>query len=102
MDPKIKVENKNNQQKADTGKPAETLSAEIQKTREEYGRYFGICGSYHHLKGCLCKNCSSYQGGSGMFCSRKKRSSHEKAHACLCNECEVFRKFGLEGENFCQ
>jgi hypothetical protein len=34
----------------------------IQKAREEYGRYFGICGSYHHLKACLCKYCSSYPG----------------------------------------
>ena len=44
----------------------------IQESRERYGRYFGICSSYHHLKACVCKNCPSYPGGAGIFCARGK------------------------------
>lgn len=36
-----------------------------------------------------------------MFCSGKKLA-HIKKEGCLCEECEVFRKFGLDGEYFCQ
>jgi len=73
----------------------------IQQTREEYGRYFGICNSYHHLKACICKNCPSYSGGEGMFCSKGKSSGHGKKEGCLCETCELFRKFRIEGEYFC-
>jgi len=73
----------------------------IQQTREEYGRYFGICGSYHNLKACTCKNCPSYPGGAGMFCSRGKCPEQGKKQGCLCETCELFRKFRLEGEYFC-
>jgi len=47
----------------------------IRSAREEYGRYFGVCGSYHHLKACLCRYCSA---------------------------CELFKKFRFEGSHFCQ
>ncbi|QIB91214.1 DUF2769 domain-containing protein [Methanosarcina mazei] len=71
--------------------------------REEYGRYFGICGSYHHLKACLCKYCSSYPGGAGMFCARGGMAIGKgKKDECLCETCVVFKKFRLEGEYFCQ
>lgn len=73
----------------------------IRQSREEYGRYFGICGSYHHLKACICKNCPSYSGGSGMFCSRSKSPGQGKKKGCLCETCELYRKFRLEGEYFC-
>lgn len=36
-----------------------------------------------------------------MFCSGKKLA-HVKKEGCLCEECEVFRKFGLDGVYFCQ
>lgn len=75
----------------------------IQRAREEYGRYFGICGSYHHLKACLCKYCSVYPGGSGMFCARGSAvKAKEKKEGCLCETCELFKKFRLEGGYFCQ
>lgn len=84
-----------------SGKPGEKISDIIQQTREEYGRYFGICGSYHHLKACICKNCPSYSGGAGMFCSRSKYPGQGKKLGCLCETCELFRKFRFEGEYFC-
>jgi len=75
----------------------------IQRTREEYGRYFGICGSYHHLKACLCKYCSSCPGGTGMFCARGAVvRGEEKIDDCLCETCELFKKFRFEGDHFCR
>jgi len=82
-------------------KSGEKASDIIQQVREEYGRYFGICGSYHHLKACICKSCPSYSGGAGMFCSRSKSPGQGKKQGCLCETCELFRKFRLEGEYFC-
>ncbi|WP_292389517.1 hypothetical protein [Methanosarcina sp. UBA5] len=63
------------------GKSWEKASNIIQQTREEYGRYFGICGSYHHLTACTCKKCPSYSGGAGMFCSRGKCPEQGKKKA---------------------
>jgi len=77
------------------------ISDIVQQTREEYGRYFGICGSYHNLKACTCKNCPSYSGGAGMFCSRGKCPEQGKKQGCLCETCELFKKLRLEGEYFC-
>ncbi|AKJ37656.1 hypothetical protein MCM1_0558 [Methanosarcina barkeri CM1] len=36
-----------------------------------------------------------------MFCSRGKRLEQGKKLGCLCETCELFRKFRLEGEYFC-
>ena len=74
----------------------------IQESRERYGRYFGICSSYHHLKACVCKNCPSYPGGAGIFCARGKSPVQGKKEDCVCETCELFRKFRLEGDYFCQ
>ncbi|RXA14704.1 DUF2769 domain-containing protein [Methanosarcina sp. MSH10X1] len=73
----------------------------MQQAREEYGRYFGICGSYHHLKACICKSCPSFSGGAGMFCSRSNCPGQDKKQGCLCETCELYRKFRLEGKYFC-
>lgn len=72
------------------------------KARKVYGRYFGICSSYHHLKACVCKTCPSYPGGTGMFCARGNSEEARKKEGCLCETCELFKKFRLEGEYFCQ
>ncbi|AKB18542.1 MULTISPECIES: DUF2769 domain-containing protein [unclassified Methanosarcina] len=72
------------------------------KSREIYGKYFGICSSYHHLKACVCKNCLSYSGGTGMFCARGKSEVEGNKEGCLCETCELFKKFRLEGDYFCQ
>jgi hypothetical protein len=82
-------------------KSGEKTSDIVQQTMEEFGRYFGICGSYHNLKACTCKNCPSYSGGAGMFCSRGKHLEQGKKQGCLCETCELFRKFRFEGEYFC-
>jgi hypothetical protein len=79
----------------------ETSDTIIQQAREDSGRYFGICSSYHHLKACICKFCPSYSGGAGMFCSRGKNQDQEKKEGCLCESCELFKKFRLEGDYFC-
>ena len=73
LDSKITAGNKESIEQRG-GKSAEKAPDIIQEAREEYGRYFGICGSYHHLKACICKSCPSYSGGAGMFCSRSKCS----------------------------
>jgi hypothetical protein len=91
----------NNESVGERGKPTEKSPNIIQQAREEYGRYFGICSSYHHLKACTCKSCPSYSGGAGMFCSRSKFPGQGKKEGCLCEACELFRKFRLEGEYFC-
>ncbi|AYK16007.1 MAG: DUF2769 domain-containing protein [Methanosarcina flavescens] len=99
MDSKLTAENKENVGKS--GKSGKGTLDIIQQAREEYGRYFGICGSYHHLKACICKSCPSYSGGAGMFCSRGKCPGQDKKLGCLCETCELFRKFRLEGKYFC-
>jgi Protein of unknown function (DUF2769). len=83
------------------GKFGEEVSDIIQQAREEYGRYFGICSSYHNLKACICKDCPSYSGGAGMFCSRSKSQEQVKKQGCLCETCELFKKLQFEGEYFC-
>lgn len=81
---------------------SEDRDNQILKTREEYGRYFGICGSYHHLKACLCKYCSACPEGQGMFCARGGVIlRNERTEECLCETCELFKKFRLEGDCFC-
>jgi hypothetical protein len=36
-----------------------------------------------------------------MFCSRGKSLRQGKKEGCLCETCELFRKFRLEEEYFC-
>lgn len=102
LDFEITVGNKDGTETADLGKFSENVPDLIKEAREEYGRYFGICGSYHHLKACICKTCPSYSGGAGMFCSRSKNREQGKKEGCLCESCELFRKFQLEGDYFCR
>jgi hypothetical protein len=70
-------------------------------TPQKPGKYFGICTSYHHSKGCNCPNCPSYPvKGKFMFCSKGACPEVEKK-GCLCQECIIHSKFGLDGEYFC-
>ncbi|MDY9927538.1 DUF2769 domain-containing protein [Methanosarcina sp.] len=79
------------------------MSDIILRGRETYGRYFGICSSYHHLKACICKTCPSYPGGKGMFCARGGTDDGDrKGKDCLCEACELYKKFRLEGDYFCR
>jgi len=102
LDSEAFTENRGNTEASE----AEAFSQEIPhislKSREIYGRYFGICSSYHHLKACVCKTCPSYPGGTGIFCARGNNEGEGKKEGCLCETCELFKKFRLEGEYFCQ
>ena len=101
LDSKITAGSSNGAKKADLNKLSENISDSIKEVRKEYGRHFGICASYHHLKACICKTCPSYPGGEGMFCSRSNNRKPGKKEGCFCNSCELFRKFRFEGEYFC-
>ncbi|WP_319507578.1 DUF2769 domain-containing protein [uncultured Methanolobus sp.] len=71
------------------------------KNRETYGRYSGICTSYHHSKACLCIKCPSYPGNGMMFCARKNQHKASSKTGCLCLQCHIHDKFRLEGDYFC-
>ncbi|MGD9780450.1 DUF2769 domain-containing protein [Methanomethylovorans sp.] len=71
------------------------------RNRETYGRYFGICTSYHHSKGCLCTTCTTCPGNGMMFCARKNQYEPSLKEGCLCSECHTREKFRLEGDYFC-
>lgn len=69
---------------------------------DKRGKYFGICTSYHHSKGCRCPSCPSYpEKGKYMFCSKGKSPAFGKKAGCFCKDCEIYRKFRFEGEYFC-
>ncbi len=77
------------------------------KRPENYGRYFGVCFSYHNSKACICGRCSSYPGKGNIFCSRGKSELTDDMHlemkkGCLCRDCELYRKFRFEGQYFCR
>ncbi|MEZ5336307.1 MAG: DUF2769 domain-containing protein [Methanolobus sp.] len=68
---------------------------------EGRGKYFGICTSYHHSKGCSCPECPSYpEKGKFMFCSRGANPEAKK-QGCKCQECHIYSKFGMKGNYFC-
>ncbi|MBC7086450.1 MAG: DUF2769 domain-containing protein [Methanomethylovorans sp.] len=75
----------------------------IDKNRATYGRYFGICKSYHHSKGkgCLCIKCPSYPGNGMMFCASKNQQKQSIKTDCLCLVCHVHKKFRFQGDYFC-
>lgn len=71
-------------------------------SQEIYGRYFGICVSYHHSKGCLCHKCPSYAQEGMMFCARKIQDKCNILKiGCLCTECYNYKQFRLTGHYFC-
>ncbi|MEA1984526.1 MAG: DUF2769 domain-containing protein [Euryarchaeota archaeon] len=71
--------------------------------KTEFGRYFGICPSYHHSKGCKCQYCESRpdEGGT-MYCARGNSSLSVEDQGCLCRTCYVYSQFSLEGDRFCR
>lgn len=67
-----------------------------------YGRYFGICTSFHHSKGCLCPKCPSCTIDGMMFCARKVQNRYNTSKVgCLCTECYNYKQFRLKGHYFC-
>ncbi len=76
------------------------------KGPENYGKYFGVCFSYHNSKACICGNCPSHPERGNMFCARGKSKLTddilpEKKAGCLCQDCDLYRKFRFEGQYFC-
>ncbi|MDG6244351.1 MAG: DUF2769 domain-containing protein [Methanolobus sp.] len=77
------------------------MTGEVSCSSAGRGKYFGICTSYHHSKGCQCPTCPSYpQAGTFMFCSKGPCSGVQKK-GCMCLQCIIHKKFALEGEYFC-
>ena len=102
LDSEVSTENRENAEVAEAEEFSREMPDITLKSREIYGRYFGICSSYHHLKACICKTCPSYPGGTGIFCARGNSEGKGKKEDCLCETCELFKKFRLEGDYFCQ
>ncbi|WP_300608550.1 DUF2769 domain-containing protein [Methanohalophilus sp.] len=71
--------------------------------REGMGKYFGVCPSYHHSKGCRCSDCSSYpRDGRFMYCARGLAEKPADDSGCMCMECYVYHQFALVGDRFCR
>ncbi|WNY26701.1 DUF2769 domain-containing protein [Methanolapillus ohkumae] len=86
---------------------------------EQFGRYFGVCASFHHSKVCLCPTCSIRPPvGILMYCAKGKcptygsgeehnktigrdDSGDGKNEFCLCQSCAVYKQFAMEGADFC-
>ncbi|MCS3924934.1 DUF2769 domain-containing protein [Methanosalsum natronophilum] len=76
---------------------------DIKSQRDIHGRYYGICASYHHAKGCLCVECASYpDDGRLMYCAKGPSEIKKELVECMCVQCEIHSKFKLEGQYFCQ
>ncbi|WNY24939.1 DUF2769 domain-containing protein [Methanolapillus millepedarum] len=98
----------------------ETNATEIQSEiqPEKFGRYFGVCASFHHSKVCLCPVCSLRPPiGIIMYCAKGKCPTYgsgeennktigidnnETNDSCLCPGCAVYKQFAMEGADFCR
>ena len=97
--------------------------SEVNETREsgqKFGRYFGVCASFHHSKACLCQACAlKPEYGIFMYCAKGScptyGSGEETTGAigfdsidqngnekCLCESCAVYKQFAMEGTDFCR
>ncbi|MDR2943925.1 MAG: DUF2769 domain-containing protein [Methanosarcinales archaeon] len=86
----------------------------------KYGRYFGVCASFHHSKACLCRTCALRPVfGNIMYCAKGRCATYgsgnengevgtigfekteEENTICVCKECAVYKQFAMEGDGFC-
>ncbi len=93
----------------------------IMESEQKYGRYFGVCASFHHSKACLCPTCALRpELGNIMYCAKGSCPTYgsgnengeigtigfekiEKENTvCLCRGCAVYKQFGMEGCDFCR
>jgi len=100
-----------------------------QKNGQNYGRYFGVCASFHHSKACLCPHCDIRpEFGILMYCAKGKCPTYgskeqeneignifadtknreninldesESANECLCEKCPIYKQFAMKGTHFC-
>jgi len=99
-------------------KPAKERSSSVIETDQKFGKYFGVCASFHHSKACLCPSCALKPAyGILMYCSKgscptygsgeEKIGTIEEAETeenimCLCFKCAVYKQFAMEGSDFCK
>ncbi|MDV0446589.1 hypothetical protein MsAg5_04350 [Methanosarcinaceae archaeon Ag5] len=87
---------------------------------QKFGRYFGVCASFHHSKVCLCPVCSLRPAvGIIMYCAKGACPTYgsgddgnktigcagadvEGNDSCLCPGCAVYKQFAMEGSDFCK
>ena len=111
---------------AETGNAIEeNKTAEMTKTNQseqKFGRYFGVCASFHHSKACLCQACAlKPEVGIFMYCAKGScptygsgeettgaigfdsidRNDNEN-EKCLCKSCAVYKQFAMESTDFCR
>jgi len=97
-------------------------SEESEECGRKFGKYFGICASFHHSKACLCQACAlKPEYGIFMYCAKGScptyGSGEETTGAigfdainqngnenekCLCESCAVYKQFAMEGTDFCR
>ena len=98
--------------------PTETRISSVIQTEHKFGKYFGVCASFHHSKACLCLTCALKPAyGSIMYCSKGscptyetggakigtiEESENEENTTCLCSKCAVYKQFAMEGLDFCK
>ncbi|MDR0767944.1 MAG: DUF2769 domain-containing protein [Methanosarcinales archaeon] len=91
------------------------------ESEQKFGKYFGICASFHHSKACLCQTCSLRPNyGNIMYCAKGSCPTYgsgnengevgtifgnlkdEENAVCLCEKCPVYKQFTMEGSDFCR
>ncbi|WNY28655.1 hypothetical protein MmiEs2_08550 [Methanimicrococcus stummii] len=86
---------------------------------QKFGKYFGVCASFHHSKACLCPTCALRPDfGNIMYCAKGSCPTYgsgdengevgtivdaekEENTICLCEKCAVYKQFSMEGSDFC-
>lgn len=88
----------------------------------KFGKYFGVCASFHHSKACLCLTCALRPAyGNVMYCAKGSCPTYgsgnengevgavgfdgtekENNMECLCGKCAVYKQFAMEGTDFCK
>ena len=101
------------------------------ESEQKFGKYFGICASFHHSKACLCTFCPQKPiYGNMMYCAKgscptygsgnengdigtiyaaeeENKNGNENTIAtegeyCSCSKCAVYKQFAMEGLKFCK
>lgn len=90
------------------------------ESEQKFGKYFGVCASFHHSKACLCPACALQPDyGNIMYCAKGSCPTYgsgnengdvgtinihgkENNDVCLCKDCAVYKQFAMEGLNFCR
>ena len=95
------------------------------ESEQKYGKYFGVCASFHHSKACLCTFCPQKPTyGNMMYCAKgscptygsgnengdigtiyageEENKSEIGSEYCSCPKCAVYKQFAMEGLKFCK